>query len=115
MRHDEHSLVCKLDWGYYIIKVIYEINQRVLITFPDKKYIIYKAYPDYDMVCPLCLIDESFFKSSHVRVVQYTIWYRLKIPRFNLYCFSERTSFIGSENCIFNYSSEYAVICLLYI
>ena len=41
---------------------------RVLITFPDKKYIIYKAYPDYDMVCPLRLVHESFFKSSHVYV-----------------------------------------------
>ena len=34
-----------------------------LITFPDKKYIIYKACPDYYMVCPHCLVHESFTKS----------------------------------------------------
>ena len=56
------DFVCKLDLGCYTVKVIYEINQRVLITFPDKEYIIYKAYPENNMV------HESFFKSSHVYV-----------------------------------------------
>ena len=62
------DFVCKLDEGCYTVQVIYEINQRVFITFPDKEYIIYKAYPEYDMVHPLCLIHESVFKSTHVYV-----------------------------------------------
>ena len=39
-----------------------------LSFFQDKEYIIYKAYPEYNMVYPLCLVHESFFKSSHVYV-----------------------------------------------
>ena len=90
------DFVCKLDWGYYIVKVIYETNQRVLIIFPDKKYIIYKAYPDYDMVCPLCLVYESFFKSSHVYVCK-------------VGCHS------GSHSCSFDLNVMFIIYIYIYI
>ena len=54
------DFMCEFNGWSHAVKVFDECGERIIVSIPDKKYIIYETSPVNDIVEPVRLVDKFF-------------------------------------------------------